>query len=272
MMALFQPSIRQRMMRILIKRDKTINARYLVVSDMQVPFQFDAAIKNLKKLVNAFKFDLVMSVGDEMDFNTISKWSEGKAESFEQTLNADRDLCKEILYDLKMDVISRSNHSDRLFKSLTRIPGLMELPELQYEKFMSFDDLGIYYAKKPFEIPGTNFVLCHGDEGTMSRVGGSTALGLARRWGRSVISGHTHRMGYQAQSEAFGGRLERVLVGIEVGHTCNIAKMSYLAKGAYYANWQAGAVILTIKRGNLSVEMIRFNTDGSFSALGKAFG
>jgi hypothetical protein len=48
--------------------------------------------------------------------------------------------------------------------------------------------------------------------------------------------------------------------------------MSYLAKGAYYANWQAGAVILTIKRGNLSVEMIRFNTDGSFSALGKAFG
>jgi hypothetical protein len=31
-----------------------MNARYLVVSDMQVPFQLDAAIKNIKKLVNAF--------------------------------------------------------------------------------------------------------------------------------------------------------------------------------------------------------------------------
>jgi hypothetical protein len=49
-------------------------------------------------------------------------------------------------------------------------------------------------------------------------------------------------------------------------------KMSYLAKRNYYANWQAGAVIMTIKRGNPSFEMIRFNTDGSFAALGKAFG
>ncbi len=256
-------------MRMTIKRDKSFNARYLICSDMQVPFQFDAAIVNLKKLVNTFKFDLVMSVGDELDFNTISRWSEGKAESFEQTLNADRDLCKDILYDLKTDVVSRSNHSDRLYKAVTRIPGLMELPELQYEKFMDFKDLGIYYAKKPFEIPGSNFVLCHGDEGTMNRVGGSTAMSIAKRWGKSVIAGHSHRMGYQCHSEAFNGRLERVLEAVEVGHTCRMESMSYI-KG--YANWQAGAVIMTVKRGNVSLEFIRFNTDGSFVALGKAFG
>ena len=89
------------MMRKKIKRDKSFNARYLICSDMQVPFQFDEAIVNLKKLVNTFKFDLVLNVGDELDLNTISRWSEGKPESFEQTLNADRDLCKDILYDLK---------------------------------------------------------------------------------------------------------------------------------------------------------------------------
>ena len=148
----------------------------------------------------------------------------------------------------------------------------MALPELQYEKFMGYDDLGIYFAKKPYEIPGTDFVLCHGDEGNLSRVGGSSALNIAKRWGKSCIAGHSHRMGYTCHSEAFNGRLQRVLVGIEVGHTCNISKMRYLAKGGYYANWQAGAVIMTIKRGNHSFEMIRFNTDGSFAALGKAFG
>ena len=222
--------------------------------------------------MNTFKFDLVLNVGDELDLNTISKYSQGKAESFQQTLNADRDLCKDILYDLKTDVVSRSNHGDRLFSAVSQIPGLMALPELQYQKFMGYDDLGIYFAKKPYEIPGTDFVLCHGDEGNLSRVGGSSALNIAKRWGRSVIAGHSHRMGYTCHSEAFNGRLQRVLVGIEVGHTCNISKMRYLAKGGYYANWQAGAVIMTIKRGNPSFEMIRFNTDGSFAALGKAFG
>ncbi len=260
------------MMRKQIKRDKSFNARYLICSDLQVPFQFDEAIVNLKKLVNTFKFDLVLNVGDELDLNTISKYSQGKAESFQQTLNADRDLCKDILYDLKTDVVSRSNHGDRLFSAVSQIPGLMALPELQYEKFMGYEDLGIYFAKKPYEIPGTEFVLCHGDEGNLSRVGGSSALNIAKRWGRSVIAGHSHRMGYTCHSEAFNGRLQRVLVGIEVGHTCNISKMRYLAKGGYYANWQAGAVIMTIKRGNPSFEMIRFNTDGSFAALGKAFG
>jgi hypothetical protein len=214
----------------------------------------------------------VLNVGDELDLNTISKYSQGKAESFQQTLNADRDLCKDILYDLKTDVVSRSNHGDRLFSAVSQIPGLMALPELQYEKFMGYDQLGIYFAKKPYEIPGTDFVLCHGDEGNLSRVGGSSALNIAKRWGKSCIAGHSHRMGYTCQSEAFNGRLQRVLVGIEVGHTCNISKMRYLAKGGYYANWQAGAVIMTIKRGNPSFEMIRFNTDGSFAALGKAFG
>ena len=42
-------------MRMKIKRDKSVNARYLICSDLQVPFQFDAAIVNLKKLVKAFK-------------------------------------------------------------------------------------------------------------------------------------------------------------------------------------------------------------------------
>lgn len=207
-----------------------------------------------------------------MDFNTISRWSEGRAESYLQTLDADRTTCQNILYDLKTDVVSRSNHSDRLYKSLQKIPGLMNLPELQYAKFMNFDHLGIHYAKQPYAIPGTNLVLCHGDEGVMSRIGGQTALNIAKRWGRGVVSGHTHKMGYTCHTEAFNGRLERVLVGIEVGHTCDMKKMSYLALKGYSAQWQAGAVILHIKRGNLSVEMIPFNTDGSFVAMGKSFG
>jgi hypothetical protein len=48
-------------------------------------------------------------------------------------------------------------------------------------------------------------------------------------------------------------------------------KMAYLGIRGY-ANWQAAAVIIHIKRGNVSAEMIPFNVDGSFTAMGKAFG
>lgn len=254
-----------------IRRDKNINRRYLVFGDMQVPFEFQAAIKSLKKLVNKVKFDEVLCVGDELDFNTISRHSEGKPESYLQTLHEDRNRCRDILYDLKVSVVSRSNHTDRLYKALVKIPGLLQLPELQYPKFMGFDELGIRYAKEPFSIPGTDFVMAHGDEGAISRLPGQTAINLAKRWGKSAIIGHVHRLGFTCHSEAFRGRLERLLMGVEVGHTSDMKKMSYLAIKGYYAQWQAGAVILHVRNGNTTVEMIPFNNDGSFVAMGKSF-
>ena len=47
-----------------IRRDRSFNAKYLIISDLQVPFEFTEAITNLKKLVKKFKFDLVLNVGD----------------------------------------------------------------------------------------------------------------------------------------------------------------------------------------------------------------
>ena len=51
--------------------------RWLVVSDLQVPYQLDSAIINMKKMVKREKFDAVLVVGDEMDFQTISRFSDG---------------------------------------------------------------------------------------------------------------------------------------------------------------------------------------------------
>ncbi len=56
------------------------------------------------------------------------------------------------------------------------MPGLISLPELQYAKFMDFAGLGITYSKQPYEIPGTNWVMAHGDEGNISQHAGITAL------------------------------------------------------------------------------------------------
>ena len=122
---------------------KTIK-RYLVISDLQVPFHHEVAVKNVIKLARREKFDSVLVVGDEIDFNTISKWAEGTPLAYRQTIHDDRELTKSILWDLseysRECHIIRSNHTDRLYNTLLKVPGLISLPELQYPAFMGFKD------------------------------------------------------------------------------------------------------------------------------------
>ncbi len=127
------------------------------------------------------KFDEVLCVGDEIDFQTISRWAEKTPLAYQQTIHQDREECKQILWDLgeysrEMHII-RSNHSDRLYNTLLKTPGLISLPELQYPKFMGFAEMGMTYHKTAYEFhPG--WVLCHGDEGSMSQHAGITLTAL----------------------------------------------------------------------------------------------
>ncbi len=173
-------------------------SRILVISDLQIPYHHEAAVKNLIKLVNREKFDLVINTGDELDMQAQSKWAKGTGLEWEGQLDADRSLAQQILWDLRTTDITRSNHTDRLYHTLLRgAPSLIGLPELEYPKFMDFASLGIRFHKKPFEFhPG--WVLVHGDEGSMNSNAGLTALGLAKKFGKSVVCGHTHRAGISA--------------------------------------------------------------------------
>ena len=256
---------------MILKRMKIKPQRYLVVSDLQVPFHHVAAVKNVIKLARREKFDSVLVVGDEIDFQTISRWSENTPLAYEQTIHADRELTKEILWDLSeyssQCIIQRSNHTDRLYNTLLKVPGMISLPELQYAKFMDFESMGITFHKTFFEFE-KGWILAHVDEGNMNPNAGQTALNLAKKAGKSVVCGHTHRLGMSAYSEGLYGAY-RPLYGVETGNLMNRAKASY-TKGL--ANWQMGIVIMDWDGKNMNVQMIPINKDGSFTALGKSYG
>jgi len=246
--------------------------RYLVISDLQVPFHHEAAVKNVIKLARREKFDSVLVVGDEIDFNTISKWAEGTPLAYRQTIHDDRELTKSILWDLseysRECHIIRSNHTDRLYNTLLKVPGLISLPELQYPAFMGFKDMGMEYHKTAYEFhPG--WMLAHGDEGNMSQHAGITALNLAKKWGKSVLCGHTHRLGMSAYAEGVGSHY-RALYGVEVGNLMDRKKASYLRYGS--ANWQMGIAILETIGKTLTPTLVPINKDGSFTALGRHYG
>ena len=71
--------------------------RWLVISDLQVPYHHEAAVKNVVKLARREKFDSVLVVGDEIDFQSISKWAEGTPLAYSEDLHTDRETCKQIL-------------------------------------------------------------------------------------------------------------------------------------------------------------------------------
>lgn len=225
--------------------------KWLVVSDMQVPYHDPKAINLMLEVAKDVAVDGILGVGDEIDFPQISRWHRATALEFSKTLQKDIDTCVDVLRDIVSVVPEgapvhwmRSNHQERLSHYLAKqAPGLDGLRELEYERLMRFDELGITFHKEPFKFTnsGGGWCLIHGDEGGLSRIAGSTAMGIARRLGMSTIGGHTHRLGLQHDNSSMNGRVTRHLFGVETGHLMQLAKAAY-TRGS--ANWNAGFAIL----------------------------
>lgn len=220
--------------------------RIYVISDLQVPYHDRKAVDAVAQCIEDTKTkdDMVVSVGDEQDFQTISKYAQGTELEWERSIGRDRDLTYQVLKDLQIQHMSRSNHCDRLWISITRrLPGLLGAPELELENFLRLPELGITYHKKAFKM-APNTLLMHGDEAGVVQVAGSTSAGLVRRTGMNVVCGHTHRQGYQPITFAINGNLTRTLWGMEVG---NLVDMR--SPGMQYTkthNWQQGWAVLYV--------------------------
>ena len=218
--------------------------RVFVISDLQVPYHDVKAVSSVAQMISDFKTpqDTVCTVGDEQDFQTISKWAQGTALEFEGSIAEDRDATVQVFKDLQVEHTIRSNHTDRLYQqTMRRMPGLSGLPELELENFWRLPELGITHHRKSFEVaPG--WLALHGDEASMSQNAGSTAMGLVKKVGQNVVCGHTHRLGLVPHTTGIYGEHMRTLFGLEAGNLMDSTKVSY----AKTFNWQQGFAILYV--------------------------
>ena len=69
--------------------------RVWIISDLQVPYHDKRAVDAVAQCIADMKGpdDLVATAGDEMDFQTISRWSQGTALEWERSIGKDRDAC-----------------------------------------------------------------------------------------------------------------------------------------------------------------------------------
>ncbi len=243
--------------------------KIVVISDLQVPYHDERAVRNVASFIRRFKPDQVITIGDEIDLPQISRWTEGTPGWFEQSLGSDRDATVEILWDLQVTDMIRSNHTDRLYNVIMKkIPAFLALPELKFEKFMKLDELGIKFHRKPLEF-APDWIAIHGDEGSVKPTPGLTALDAARKHGKSVVCGHTHRAGQSAFTEASGGVLGRVLRGVEVGNLMQFSKAGYM-KGT--GNWQQAFAVFYVDKKAVTNTIVHIEKDGSFVFEGKRYG
>lgn len=251
--------------------------RTVVIPDLQAPYEDTHVTRNIEAFLKVFRPDSIVVLGDEIDLPQISRWSENSPGWYEQTLAEDRDHAVELLwsffqYSREAHVI-RSNHTDRLYNVIMKkIPAFLALPELQYTKFMRFDELGAVYHKTPYTVAGSGsnrLIAIHGDEQGLNPNAGLTALGAARRHGLNVICGHTHRAGQSAFTEASGGKLGRIIRGWDAGHLMDIRKAGY-TRGTM--NWQQAFQVITETGKNYQVDMIQIEKDGTFLVHGKRYG
>ena len=243
--------------------------RVWLISDLQVPYHDPRAVDAVIDCVTEMRSpdDIVVTVGDEIDLPTISRWTQGRSGEWERTIGRDRDKTVEILAALGVDHAVRSNHTDRLFQSLqSRLPGLLGLPELELRNFLKFDELGITFHEKAFRGAAPGWVVMHGDESGTSQVAGTTSARLAAKVGLSVACGHTHRLGLQPHTQGVNGNITRTLYGMEVGCLMDFKQATYTRTH----NWQQGFGLLYVDGKKVSPVPVPIQ-DKSFVVEGRRF-
>ena len=229
----------------------TTPERTVILSDLQIPYNDKNSTELMIDFVKYYKPDELWCVGDELDAPQASRWEKGYAGEYADTLQRDCDEVydtmarfKSALGKNKRFIIQRSNHTDRIQNYIKRYaPAFSSLRSLDIEELLGYKKLGIEYLHKITELmPG--WVMAHGDEGRTSSVPGQTAMKLSQAIGKSVVCGHTHRLGVQHETRGLYGKLQ-VNFGLEVGHMMDIKHATYLATGT--ANWQQGFGILVRK-------------------------
>ncbi|NUR00390.1 MAG: hypothetical protein HOY79_28830 [Streptomyces sp.] len=242
----------------------------LCLPDYQVPYHDAKLVRTLTRLVGDLQPDKVVHVGDFLDSPEPSRWNKGAAGEYAGTLQKSLDQASDVLIDLRVVydgpiVLKLGNHDRRIQDYVRRYaPALAPLRALDFGRLIGADRLNVEICHDVYEVaPG--WLVAHGDEGSLSRYAGGTAAGLAQKFGKSVVCGHTHRAGLIPHSTGYNGRT-RSLFGMEIGHAMDLKRAGYLKAGS--ANWQQGFGVLRTDGKTTIPKLVpvinrRFELDGA---------
>ena len=244
--------------------------RVFFYPDVQVPFHNSLQVRALNRFLGFWEPHEVIIIGDFMDYPQPSQWSKATADEFKGSVFADSEIGKRVLGDMRVGYSGpiqfiEGNHDLRPRVYLAKYaPALAESRAFHIETLLDFDSHGVSLAE-PFYQFADGWVATHGHLGIqLSNSPGRTALGAAKRIGKSVVMGHTHRLAKLPDTIGRAGEYS-TLWGMEVGHVMDMRPGSvphYLRGG--FANWQAGFGLAYVDGNDVYAQTVEIDNDGRF--------
>lgn len=243
-----------------------------LVPDCHVPYHHVRAVRNVWQCIADHRPDEVVQLGDFLDMKAPARWSKGIMDEFlagvDKEAKAGRAVLSELRdlygYDGNISWVE-GNHERRLRdyikKSAPALAGVVpSVPEL-----LDFDGLGVVHQGAPYLVaPGT--VAIHGEKLSSTQgAAGQSAFKERVRHGKSVVQGHSHRLGLGFDTS------DTQRFWLEAGWLGNIRHATYLSFPGL-ANWSMGFGTLVVDGKKVTPSIHVVNGDGSFMYGGKKYG
>src|SRR5690606_19735278 len=147
--------------------------------------------------------DEVVHIGDLADYPQPSRWNKDTRAEFEGSVFSDSEKVKRYfleplreVYGGKVGVIE-GNHDLRPRDYLRKYaPALAESRQFDFDVLCDFKSYEVEVLPAFYKF-APKWIMTHGHLGgiSLNRIAGNTALNAARKFGVSVVMGHTHRLG-----------------------------------------------------------------------------
>lgn len=233
----------------------------LIIPDTHFPDTDVRIWKDIIRLVKENPPDKIIHIGDLMDYPQPSRWTKGTKEEFEGSVTQDSDKARKTLLEPLREVfdgfigVHEGNHDLRPRAYLKKYaPALGDSGAFDFDKLLGFDELGIKRLPDFYNIaPG--WITTHGHLGgiRLNQNSGATALNGAKKAGKSIVMGHTHRAGIMHYTTGLEGNTSTI-TGVEVGHIMDPKKVTYLKGGT--GNWQQCVGWLTIDGHRVTPQLL----------------
>ena len=225
--------------------------RWIILPDMQVPYEDKRSLAAVEKYMAAHKWDGYLNLGDLLDFNALSEYSKGKPGLIEltddvaHTFDAARTILRrhaQILRKNNVDcrmVLIQGNHDERAERYAAANPGMKD--HFDVRKNLELDELRVEWVRswatgKVFKIGNAHFI--HGNY-----INKYHAAKMVDTYGVCIYYGHTHDiMFFPKMTKGNGETLEAGSLG------CLCRYDQAYMQGRPH-NWMQGVTTLFVRPG-----------------------
>jgi len=205
--------------------------RLFFVPDLHAPYHDRRATALMFDAIECFQPDVVVVMGDFLDCMAVSHFAKDPSRmlKFEEEIKTAKELLDRIEADRKIYVAG--NHEDRLRRYLLdKAPEL--LPFNSIPKLLGLEKRGWEYIPYKDSTKIGRLHITH-DVGSAGRYNVYRALDAFQA---SVVTGHTHRLGYVVEGDALG----KAQVSVQFGWLGDIEATDYMHRVNARRNWALG--------------------------------